>query len=61
MLETSNKRFCLLDLTAMFIEKNKEFTKAVKERRPSTELAVLHSELQEIYNHISSLRQREAA
>gem|GEM_PF-3827401 len=61
MLVSFDKRSHLLDLTAMFIQKNKEFTQAVKERRPSAELAILHSELQEIYNHISSLRQEEAA
>jgi hypothetical protein len=61
MIESSDKRFYLLDLTAMFVAKNKEFTQAIKDQRPHTELAVLHSELQEIYNHITSIRRREVA
>ena len=61
MLVSSDKRSHLLDFMTVFVQKNKEFTQAVKERRPSAELAVLHSELQEIYNHISSLRREEAA
>jgi hypothetical protein len=42
-------------LSAHLVEKNKAFTAALKGKRPQTELRVIHSEIQEIYNHITFL------
>lgn len=53
-------RYHMLDLTALFVEKNKEFTAAIKERKPFDQLRAIHSEIQEIYNHISLLKQANA-
>jgi hypothetical protein len=46
----------MLDLSAQLVERNKAFTSALKERRPQEELKTIHSEIQEIYNHISVLQ-----
>lgn len=45
----------VLDLSARLVERNKAFTLALKERRPQDELKAIHSEIQEIYNHITSI------
>jgi hypothetical protein len=42
-------------LSAHLVAKNKAFTAALKGKRPQTELRVIHSEIQEIYNHITFL------
>jgi hypothetical protein len=60
MLENSS-RYQILDLTALFVQKNKEFTEAIKERKPPEQLKAMHSEIQEIYNHISFLKETTAA
>lgn len=45
----------MLDLSARLVERNKAFTLALKEKRSQDELRAIHSEIQEIYNHISLL------
>ncbi|MBB1287306.1 hypothetical protein HRH25_23220 [Flavisolibacter sp. BT320] len=45
----------VLNLSAQLLEKNKAFTNALKAKRPQNELKAIHSEIQEIYNHISLL------
>jgi hypothetical protein len=45
----------VLNLSAQLLEKNKAFTNALKARKPQHELKAIHSEIQEIYNHISLL------
>ena len=49
----------MLSLSARLLERNKAFTTALKQKRPQEELKALHSEIQEIYNHISLMRQEE--
>ncbi|NTS39376.1 hypothetical protein HRG84_00545 [Flavisolibacter sp. BT320] len=49
----------VLHLSAQLLEKNKAFTNALKERKPQTELKAIHSEIQEIYNHISLLNSQQ--
>ena len=45
----------VLDLSARLVEKNKAFALALKAKKPQNELKAIHSEIQEIYNHISLL------
>ncbi|HEV7333386.1 MAG TPA: hypothetical protein VGN63_20295 [Flavisolibacter sp.] len=49
----------VLNLSARLVEKNKAFTNALKARRPQDELRAIHSEIQEIYNHISLLNSNQ--
>jgi hypothetical protein len=58
MRDTSS-RYLVLDLTALFVQRNVEFTEAVKQKLPADQLKTLHSELQELYNHITILRQAQ--
>ena len=50
----------VLDLSAMLVQKNRDFTMALKEKKPHVELKALHSEIQEIYNHLASLKSQTA-
>ncbi len=49
----------MLDLSARLVERNKAFTGALKARRAHDELKAIHSEIQEIYNHIAVLQQAD--
>jgi hypothetical protein len=55
MLQTKTRIESVLDLSARLLEKNKAFTNALKARKPQHELKTIHSEIQELYNHISLL------
>ncbi|HEU4901571.1 MAG TPA: hypothetical protein VFT06_02240 [Flavisolibacter sp.] len=55
MFQRKKRIESVLDLSARLVERNKAFTNALKERRPQDELKAIHSEIQEIYNHITSL------
>lgn len=59
MLRHKTRIEMMLDLSARLVERNKAFTDALKLRRPQTELKMIHSEIQEIYNHIALVRQQE--
>jgi len=62
MFQMKKRIESVLDLSARLVEKNKAFTMALKEKRPQQELKAIHSEVQEIYNHITLLKEagREA-
>jgi hypothetical protein len=47
----------VLELSAQFVQKNRDFTEALKCKRPQQELRTLHAEIQEIYNHLSILKE----
>ena len=54
---TYHKRIeSVVELSALLVEKNKAFTAAIKERQPNENLKVIHAEIQEIYNQITSLK-----
>jgi hypothetical protein len=55
MFQRKKRIDSVLHLSARLVERNKAFTIALKERRPQDELKAIHSEIQEIYNHITSL------
>lgn len=55
MFQTKKRIDSVLNLSARLVERNKAFTIALKEKRPQNELRAIHSEIQEIYNHISFL------
>jgi hypothetical protein len=55
MLQKNTRIETVLNLSARLLEKNKAFTNALKERKPQHELRAIHSEIQELYNHISLL------
>lgn len=57
MFQMKKRIESVLSLSAQLVEKNRAFTLALKERRPQQELKALHSEIQEIYNHISFLNE----
>ena len=59
MLQQQSRIQTVLDLSARLVERNKAFTSALKEKRSHHELKAIHSEIQEIYNHISVLREVE--
>jgi hypothetical protein len=59
MFQQHSRIESVLDLSARLLEKNKAFTTALKERKPQNELKAIHSEIQEIYNHISLLNNKE--
>lgn len=59
MLPQKTKIESVLHLSARLVERNKAFASALKERKPQTELKAIHSEIQEIYNHISLLQDRD--
>jgi hypothetical protein len=56
MLQTKTRIESVLDLSARLVERNKAFANALKAKRPQEELRAIHSEIQEIYNHISLLK-----
>jgi hypothetical protein len=55
MFQQKTRIESVLDLSARLVEKNKAFTLALKERKPQNELKAIHSEIQELYNHITLL------
>lgn len=55
MVQKKTRIQFVLDLSARLVERNKAFTLALKEKRSQDELRAIHSEIQEIYNHISLL------
>ncbi|WP_121353657.1 hypothetical protein [Flavisolibacter nicotianae] len=57
MVQKKTRIQFVLDLSARLVERNKAFTLALKEKRSQDELKAIHSEIQEIYNHISSLNE----
>jgi len=57
MFQMKKRIESVLDLSAQLVAKNKAFTLALKQRRPQQELKALHSEIQEIYNHIALLNE----
>ena len=57
MFQMKKRIESVLDLSAQLVAKNKAFTLALKQRRPQEELKALHSEIQEIYNHIALLNE----
>ncbi|HUC82920.1 MAG TPA: hypothetical protein VMR70_18575 [Flavisolibacter sp.] len=59
-MSDDTSRDLMLELTTRFAQQNKEFTEAMKEKRPVDQLQVLHSEMQEIYNHIVLLKQAKS-
>ena len=59
MLQQKKRIQDMLQLSARLLERNKAFTNALKQRKPQDELRAIHSEIQEIYNHISLFRQEE--
>lgn len=59
MLQQKKRIQNMLDLSARLLERNKAFTMALKQKRPHEELRAIHSEIQEIYNHISLFRQEQ--
>lgn len=60
MVEKKTRIEFVLNLSASLVEKNKAFTHAMKQKRPQHELQAIHSQIQEIYNHISLLNGPEA-
>jgi hypothetical protein len=56
MLQQKTRIESVLDLSARLVERNRAFTNALKERKSQEELKAIHSEIQEIYNHISLLQ-----
>ena len=59
MFQRKKRIDSVLHLSARLVERNKAFTVALKEKRPQDELKAIHSEIQEIYNHISLLNEAE--
>ncbi len=55
MLHKKERIETVLNLSAQLVEKNRAFTDALKAKKPQNELRAIHSEIQEIYNHISLL------
>jgi hypothetical protein len=52
----TNRIESVVELSARLVEKNKAFTSALKKKKPNEDLKVLHAEIQEIYNQITSLK-----
>lgn len=48
-----------LSLHQLLVRMNKAFIQAVKARKPIEELQAMHSEIQELYNHICLLKEQE--
>jgi hypothetical protein len=57
MAYQTNRLQTVLDLSALLVQKNRDFTLALKEKRPHIYLKALHSEIQEIYNHLTILKE----
>lgn len=57
MFQKKTRIESVLHLSARLVERNKAFTVALKEKRPQHELKAIHSEIQEIYNHIALLNE----
>jgi hypothetical protein len=55
MIQKQQRIESVLNLSARLVERNRAFTSALKEKKPQAELRAIHSEIQEIYNHISLL------
>lgn len=49
----------VLSLQSLFIDKNKAFTEALREKKPHKELVVLFSELKEYYRLLHQLKSSE--
>jgi hypothetical protein len=52
----NNRIGSVIELSAMLVEKNKAFTTALKEKQPRENLKLIHAEIQEIYNQLTSLK-----
>ena len=59
MVYQTTRTESVLALSARLVERNKAFTHALKEKKPQEELKTIHSEIQELYNHISFLKRAE--
>lgn len=59
MVHQSHRLQTVLHLSALLVRKNRDFTTALKENKPHLQLKALHSEIQEIYNHITLLKEAE--
>ena len=46
----------MIELSALLVEKNRAFTRALKEKQAKEELKIIHGEIQEIYNQIASIK-----
>lgn len=57
MLYQTDRLQTVLDLSALLVRKNRDFTTALKEKKPQVQLKALHSEIQEIYNHLTILKE----
>jgi hypothetical protein len=51
-------KFVLLELTVLLIDINKQFTIALKAKRPYAELVEIYSQIREIHNHIINLKEQ---
>jgi len=56
MAYQSQRLQTVLHLSSLLVRKNRDFTMALKEKRPHQQLKALHSEIQEIFNHITLLK-----
>jgi len=59
MLHKKQRIESVLNLSARLVEMNRAFTNALKAKKPQEELRLIHSEIQEIYNHISVLNGKQ--
>lgn len=58
-MQIDYSRFELLELTALLIDTNRQFTDALKARRPHAELVEIYDQIQAIYNQITHLKERD--
>jgi len=59
LMSINQREFEMMELAALLIDTNKQFTNALKAKRPHTELVEIYSQIKEIYNQINCLKEQQ--